>query len=431
MSERLNSVDIEDVLSSIRRLVSDEQRPAARAAAEPAVTPAVTPPPAAPAEMPAEMPADMPADMRSAAATEIAAEPVAAEPAPVAAAPVSKPAPVEEVAQGDKLILTPALRIAPGAEEEDSASDAAPPEAEPAAAEEPVAAFHSVRHGSGTARVEAVMDQVARGLEESDWEAPAEPPAEFASDWTMADPAPAVFEPAAMAQDRPDAGPDYGLAAPAADAGLAHGLTPVTSDVETDDAGDAWPTEDWAAPGEPDMVAPDPGGEDPGWAGIDPVSIDRMSASAQGEVPDMTPEDDGDTPPEWARMEQEALDQGLSDPRDPLADAALAGAGAAAAAAASGGAARAEQPARDARWADAAEAQIRRELEDQAEATVFARFDDDDHDDRAFDEEMLRDLVRDIIREELQGALGERITRNVRKLVRSEIARALAVRDFE
>ena len=46
-------------------------------------------------------------------------------------------------------------------------------------------------------------------------------------------------------------------------------------------------------------------------------------------------------------------------------------------------------------------------------------------------EEMLRDLVRDIIREELQGALGERITRNVRKLVRAEIARAVALRDFD
>lgn len=89
----------------------------------------------------------------------------------------------------------------------------------------------------------------------------------------------------------------------------------------------------------------------------------------------------------------------------------------------------------DARWADEAEAEIRRELEEDmaasAEASVFTRFDADDHDDRPFDEEMLRDLVRDIIREELQGALGERITRNVRKLVRSEIARALAVRDFE
>ena len=47
------------------------------------------------------------------------------------------------------------------------------------------------------------------------------------------------------------------------------------------------------------------------------------------------------------------------------------------------------------------------------------------------DEEMLRDLVREILREELQGALGERITRNVRKLVRTEINRALSARDFE
>ena len=47
------------------------------------------------------------------------------------------------------------------------------------------------------------------------------------------------------------------------------------------------------------------------------------------------------------------------------------------------------------------------------------------------DEETLRDLIRDILREELQGPLGERITRNVRKLVRSEIARVLATRDFD
>lgn len=54
-----------------------------------------------------------------------------------------------------------------------------------------------------------------------------------------------------------------------------------------------------------------------------------------------------------------------------------------------------------------------------------------DGDEAALDEEMLRDIVRDIIREELAGALGERITRNVRKLVRVEINRALAAREFE
>jgi hypothetical protein len=39
--------------------------------------------------------------------------------------------------------------------------------------------------------------------------------------------------------------------------------------------------------------------------------------------------------------------------------------------------------------------------------------------------------VRDLIREELQGDLGERITRNVRKLVRAEIARVMATREFD
>ena len=43
----------------------------------------------------------------------------------------------------------------------------------------------------------------------------------------------------------------------------------------------------------------------------------------------------------------------------------------------------------------------------------------------------LRPLISAIIREELQGELGERITRNVRKLVRQEIQRALTVREIE
>jgi|SRR6056297_144582 len=47
------------------------------------------------------------------------------------------------------------------------------------------------------------------------------------------------------------------------------------------------------------------------------------------------------------------------------------------------------------------------------------------------DEQILRELVGDIVRKELQGALGERITRNVRKLVRREIHRMLVSRDFD
>jgi cell pole-organizing protein PopZ len=47
------------------------------------------------------------------------------------------------------------------------------------------------------------------------------------------------------------------------------------------------------------------------------------------------------------------------------------------------------------------------------------------------DEAALQEIVRQMIREELQGDLGERITRNVRKLVRAEINRALMARDLD
>lgn len=46
------------------------------------------------------------------------------------------------------------------------------------------------------------------------------------------------------------------------------------------------------------------------------------------------------------------------------------------------------------------------------------------------DEEALRELVSELVRQELQGVLGERITRNVRRLVRREIERALALREL-
>lgn len=62
----------------------------------------------------------------------------------------------------------------------------------------------------------------------------------------------------------------------------------------------------------------------------------------------------------------------------------------------------------------------------------FTLYEEDEEAEAPFlDEDVLRELIRDILREELQGALGERITRNVRKLVRAEIARALAARDFD
>lgn len=79
------------------------------------------------------------------------------------------------------------------------------------------------------------------------------------------------------------------------------------------------------------------------------------------------------------------------------------------------------------------------------EDTTFSRHDDTPEDaaadpfgeDRAEDDEMvideamLREIVARLVREELQGTMGEHITRNLRRMVRREIARALALQSFD
>lgn len=47
------------------------------------------------------------------------------------------------------------------------------------------------------------------------------------------------------------------------------------------------------------------------------------------------------------------------------------------------------------------------------------------------DEGVLREMVADVLGEELRGALGERMTRNIRRLVRREVQRAMAMRDLQ
>lgn len=51
-------------------------------------------------------------------------------------------------------------------------------------------------------------------------------------------------------------------------------------------------------------------------------------------------------------------------------------------------------------------------------------------DESVLDEEVLREIIAEVVREELQGVLGQRITRNVRKLVRREIRLALAAEEL-
>ena len=76
------------------------------------------------------------------------------------------------------------------------------------------------------------------------------------------------------------------------------------------------------------------------------------------------------------------------------------------------------------------------DLSADAAATEGARFDPSDYAEdpdpaALLDEDALRKMVVEIVREELQGPMGERITRNVRKMVRREIYRILSSQEFE
>ena len=87
---------------------------------------------------------------------------------------------------------------------------------------------------------------------------------------------------------------------------------------------------------------------------------------------------------------------------------------------------------------DAAEAEaIARIFAQDAEALAIARILAEDKARHApvqavpeAEDARLREIVREVIREELQGAMGERVTRNIRKLVRAEINRAMMTRDL-
>ena len=85
----------------------------------------------------------------------------------------------------------------------------------------------------------------------------------------------------------------------------------------------------------------------------------------------------------------------------------------------------------DPAWADAAEASVIASLAADITEDPDAPAADVDSEPMLFDEDVLRELVRDILREELAGRMGERITSNIRKLVRAEIARSFATQEFE
>jgi len=143
-----------------------------------------------------------------------------------------------------------------------------------------------------------------------------------------------------------------------------------------------------------DEWEPDTAGQD-AYAGSKPIEMEweddePPEAEAAGEEPSYHPESDEAvdiTPPseETAAPAQEAVAQ--EDPLDDVLD---------------GG-------------------------DDDDESTGFAM----GAEDQLLDEDTLREMINEIVHSELQGALGARITRNVRRLVRREIHRALTARDLE
>lgn len=96
----------------------------------------------------------------------------------------------------------------------------------------------------------------------------------------------------------------------------------------------------------------------------------------------------------------------------------------------------------DTDWADAAEAHVIAELAGQAvQDSVIEKAQSTFRNpsfaqasrvqDMMLDEPALRSLIQTIFREEMAGPIGERITRNIRKLVRAEVGRMLAAHELE
>lgn len=306
MSEPMSNHEIEDVLSSIRRLVSEDLRPAA--------------------------------------------------PRPAAAVVDSK------------LILTPALRVV--------AAEPLP--------EVPIAPLTRDGFEILPGPRLAVVDPV-----------PVDPPA---VDTAPADPEPADPAVAGFGQ-WPDTEEEVEAA-------------PAVIDWE----GDIWGVEPDTTPALSDDLTEDALSVPAQVFGADRASVTPDEAPMWSDVSDQTPVWDDATPDAWVAEEPIPF---VAHPRKPAAANPLAQA-----------------------WADRAEAAVRAELQEATETKLadanpadmagglFAT-DPVGLDAIQFDEETLREIVRDIIREELAGTLGERITRNVRKLVRVEINRALATRNVE
>ncbi len=375
MSEPMSTHDIEDVLSSIRRLVSEDLRPPSRLS-----------------------------DHRA----QDQADP-----------------PVTAVPDAGKLILTPAFRVVGTAEEPVAVAEPEPElPAILADTAEPLSGIDSmelVPHdlNDSVNNVEAIIEPMSSNVEkvvarlgaavgeaDDEWESPVGDEGALSDDgWAGGASAQIVHEDASTVSAFPGfihrARPALVTVAPAPEPSVAAAEPELAAPPVAVDA----------ATFEPEAVEPE---------AVELAAVEEEAAAVVDE-PEMTVEAveaapisfvAADTADE-APFAQDVAEDDFAEPaEEPVATVVV-----------------------DNRWADVAEAAVMADLAQDAEAMVEDAaadlFEEDTDGGMVFDEQVLRELVRDIIREELAGTLGERITRNVRKLVRAEIARALAVREFE
>lgn len=449
MADSQASMEIMDVLSSIRRLVSEDRKVRPEAAAEPAAGIA----PEAAEETAAEAPS------AAAAGTDGAAD---AAGLPAAEAPVAaQPAPASRLPGESRFVLTAALRVDDGEDEEEEDGDeaAADPDwdADDVAADaegtgdtDDAAWFaerarHAVdRDLPGTAAEDdraasleetiAELEAAVAGIEadfEPDGGDTSSPPEGLTTlpEWSPAEPAPtrvqfhgimAGFDSMAAASDdrldipvtgdvtlpRGARAEDWRAVPDAGDAGILAARTEAPWTAPARDGGES--SAFVHAPAAPPAAADDEAtlpesagdeggdGEDPGLAakGADEADDGHRDTAAAWQAPADDPADD---------IDDAAAETGATEEPDP-------------------------EPAPRSRPTI-----VRGGRGDDDLTATGAAADDDDDDADLFDPlaeadvdvDQLRDLVAELVRDELRGALGERITRNLRALVRREIARAL------
>jgi len=374
MSDPVTNIEIEDVLSSIRRLVSEDERPRARVTAGAAVS---------------------------------AHAPDAQEPLPADQAKATPGAP----ASAGRFVLTPALRVVDAVTEDaDPAPDltAARDATDPLAARgatDPLAARDATDR---LAALDAPVPQTAP------WDALAGAPLEA----KVEDEDLGTIMAAAPAGDDAGAQPSSGrLSLLTTIAELEAAVTSQDDDWEPDGS-EGVPVVDWASTRrDPHALLRNLGG----------LRTLPETATATADAP--VPPAFRHVPPEDIAWAAQVLGQPVQDavfaagplagvaddPHDDRSDAAPAAT---------------PYGAPD---ADRAAGGLAQDLARSPEG-AFSRDDEAplaELGEGLIDEEMLRNLVIEIVRQELQGTLGERITRNVRKLVRREIYRVLSSQEFE